>query len=69
MTGAFAPVFLLRRVLQSKNRSTSTIEYAKLQVGGSNMENESKSNAVDPRDPSRDVMYQVSLLQGLTYGE
>ena len=33
------------------------------------MENESKSNAVDPRDPSRDVMYQVSLLQGLTYGD
>ena len=33
------------------------------------MENESKSHAVDPRDPSRDVMYQVSLLQGLTYGD
>ena len=30
---------------------------------------ENKSKAVDPHDPGRDVMYQVSLLQGLTYGD
>ena len=35
--------------------------------GGGKMEHKAKS--VDPHDPNRDVMYQVSLLQGLTYGD
>ena len=30
---------------------------------------EHKAKSVDPHDPNRDVMYQVSLLQGLTYGD
>ncbi len=33
------------------------------------MENKPKSRTQDPADQSRDVLYQVSLLQGMTYGD